>query len=105
MWVTENVQMEDSLVEALRDGELVVFAGAGVSMGAPTKLPAFEGLAADLGAAAKVERHEREESERFLGRIADSGFPLHREAAARIEKAKESNRLHRTTPTPRCGTQ
>jgi hypothetical protein len=94
MWVTEKVQIDDSLVAALRNGELVIFAGAGVSMGAPTNLPAFEGLAEELGAEARIERHEREELERYLGRIADSGFPLHDQAAARIERAEESNPLH-----------
>ena len=29
------------LLNALRDGELVVFAGAGVSMGEPASLPSF----------------------------------------------------------------
>lgn len=95
MWVTENVQIDDSLVEALRDGELVIFAGAGVSMGSPTNLPAFEGLAKELGANAKIEPHDREQLERYMGRIADSGFPLHRQAAARIEEATEANPLHR----------
>ncbi len=95
MWVTENVEIDDSLVAALREGELVIFAGAGVSMGAPTLLPAFAGLAEALGAEAKIDLHEGEELERYLGRVSDSGFPLHEQAAVRIKKAEESNRLHR----------
>jgi hypothetical protein len=95
MWVTENVEIDDALVEALRDGKLVIFAGAGVSMGAPTSLPAFEGLAEELGAVAKIERHPHELVESYLGRVADSGFPLHEQTAALISKATESNALHR----------
>lgn len=94
MWVTNNVEIDDRLVEALRDGRMVIFVGAGVSMGAPTNLPGFESLATELGADARVERHEHEFVERYLGRVADSGFPLHAQTAARIEKAEESNRLH-----------
>lgn len=95
MWVTDTVEIDDSLVAALKEGELVIFAGAGVSMGAPTLLPAFAGLAEELGAEAKIDLHEGEELERYLGRIADSGFPLHNQAAIRIQKAAEPNRLHR----------
>jgi hypothetical protein len=94
MWVTEKVEIDDSLVGALRDGKLVIFAGAGISMGAPTKLPSFDQLAGELGAAAKVDRHDHELVERYLGRIADSGFPLHEQTSARIEKASAPNRLH-----------
>lgn len=95
MWVTHNVEIDDAVVAALREGDLVVFAGAGVSMGAPTNLPAFEGLAMELGNDARIERHGQEELERFLGRIDDSGFPLHEQAASRIEKAGDANQLHR----------
>lgn len=51
MWVTETVEIDDSLVAALREGELIIFAGAGVSMGSPTLLPVFAGLAEELGGA------------------------------------------------------
>ena len=95
MWVTENVEIDDAVVAALREGELVIFAGAGVSMGAPTLLPAFGGLARELGDEAKIAQHEGEELERYLGRIADSGFPLHKQAAIRIKRIEESNHLHR----------
>lgn len=95
MWVTEQVEIHDDVVAALRDGELVIFAGAGVSMGAPTLLPSFGDLAIELGTDAKIPEHESEELERYLGRIADSGYPLHTQASKRIERAEESNQLHR----------
>ena len=37
-----NIDFPKPLLNALRDGELVVFAGAGVSMGEPACLPNFE---------------------------------------------------------------
>ena len=40
-----NIDFPKPLLNALRDGELVVFAGAGVSMGEPACLPSFEALA------------------------------------------------------------
>lgn len=95
MWITEHVEIPDAVVGALSDGRLVIFAGAGVSRGAPTDLPDVRGLAEALGRSAKVGQLPDEELERYLGRVADSGFPLHQEAAARIAQAKEPNRLQR----------
>ena len=45
MWITQAVNLPDALLDAQRDGKLVVFAGAGVSMGAPANFPNFDGLA------------------------------------------------------------
>ena len=39
MWVNPDVNMPQTLITAQREGSLVVFAGAGVSMGAPSNLP------------------------------------------------------------------
>jgi hypothetical protein len=38
MWINRDVDLPQALVSAQRDGRLVVFAGAGVSMGPPSKL-------------------------------------------------------------------
>lgn len=43
-----GVDFPEPLLNALRDGQLVVFAGAGVSMGAPARLPSFRKLAEHL---------------------------------------------------------
>ena len=44
MWITQAVNLPDALLDAQRDGKLVVFAGAGVSMGAPANFPNFAEL-------------------------------------------------------------
>lgn len=41
----DGVDFPQPLLDALRDGRLVVFAGAGVSMGPPSDLPGFRRLA------------------------------------------------------------
>ena len=43
-----GVDFPQPLLNALRDGKLVVFAGAGVSMGSPAGLPSFRELAEPL---------------------------------------------------------
>ena len=57
------------LLNALRDGELVVFAGAGVSMGEPACLPNFKHLAQTIAREGIQELQDGEEIDRFLGRL------------------------------------
>ena len=48
-----GIDFPKSLLDALRDGNLVVFAGAGVSMGEPSGLPDFSKLAMTVAAGTK----------------------------------------------------
>ena len=65
------------LLDALRDGKLVIFAGAGVSMGKPANLPNFRNLAMAIaqGAGEKLGKHETED--RVLGRLRQKGVNVH----------------------------
>jgi len=60
MWINRDVDLPQALVSAQRDGRLVVFAGAGVSMGPPSTLPSFDALAAAIsgGALTRKETHQ-----------------------------------------------
>ena len=82
-----GVDFPIELLKALRDGELIVFAGAGVSMGPPASLPDFRGLAKTIaeGTGEKKGKHERED--RFLGRLKDKGAHVH-DIAARVLSGK-----------------
>ena len=66
-----------SLLNALRDGRLVVFAGAGVSMGAPACLPNFEDLANRIAQGTGKAPQEGELPDRFLGRLQHDGVNVH----------------------------
>jgi hypothetical protein len=44
------IWIDDRILDAIRDDRLVVFAGAGVSMGPPANLPDFVKLAKDIAA-------------------------------------------------------
>ena len=76
-----GVEFPERLLNALSDGHLVVFAGAGVSMGRPAELPDFKGLARRVaqGATSTIGKSEREDE--FLGRLNDLGTDVHRRAA------------------------
>ena len=66
----------DGLLEAQKNGSLVVFAGAGVSMPPPSNLPNFDALANQVAGAA-LQREEREPVDRFLGRLVQRGVKVH----------------------------
>lgn len=87
-----GIDFPASLVNAIRDGELVVFAGAGVSMGAPACLPSFERLAAAIARGTSEERMPDETQDQFLGRLKNDGVNIHTIAAENI-------RAHGTIPT------
>ena len=84
------------LVNSMRDGNLVVFAGAGVSMGEPSRLPDFEGLALEIAQGTGIERFSNEPVDRYLGRLLDEGVRVHERAASGLSgKEIESTLLHR----------
>ena len=69
------------LLNALRNGKLVIFAGAGVSMGEPACLPSFKHLAKTIAQDHFQELQDGEEIDRFLGRLQDGHVKVHERAA------------------------
>lgn len=67
MLIVPGVELPSDLVDAQRDARLVIFAGAGVSMGPPSNLPDFSKLADEL-AGGIAERIAGESPDVFLGR-------------------------------------
>ena len=80
-----GVDFPEPLLNALRDGRLVVFAGAGVSMGPPANLPGFRELARQIaeGTGLTIEKDELED--RFLGQLKAAGTDVHQIAAQRLQ--------------------
>jgi hypothetical protein len=91
-----KIDLPKELLAAQEAGNLVVFAGAGVSMGPPANCPDFDGLVGQIGAGASVEREPGEPSERYLGRLESAGVPVHRLARDRLDDpASSPNELHK----------
>ena len=83
-------------MNALRDGKLVVFAGAGVSMGEPANLPDFGMLAESIGQGTGVERLKGEPEDHFLGRLMDRGVKVHDLAVSQLTRDDQTfTKLHR----------
>jgi hypothetical protein len=78
-----TIDFPPEILRACDAGELVVFAGAGVSMPPPSSLPSFQGLAERIGAGAGIMFEQNEPADRYLGRLNDKGISVH-EASARI---------------------
>ena len=90
-----DVEFPDSLLSALRDGSLVVFAGAGVSMGEPSGLPDFKSLAKEIARGTGQDLDEEESEDRFLGRLHDEGKKVHELAAQTLVSGQpQPTQLH-----------
>ena len=94
MWINDEIDIPEELFAAQRDGRLVIFAGAGVSMGPPSNLPDFADLATGI-AAGVLARAENEPFDLYLGRLAVHGVDVQK-SARRILNAPGSqpSRLH-----------
>ena len=83
------------LLAAMRSQRLVVFAGAGISMGEPAGLPSFDRLAQQFAEGTVRRRGEDETTDRFLGRLKAAGVKVHPLAATLLSNGEPlPNRLH-----------
>src|SRR5689334_18434128 len=88
-----QIDFPDKLIQAIREGKLVVFAGAGVSMGEPARLPSFWELVKRL--AEGTDRAPTEPLDRFLGELQHHGTIIHERAAEFLTReGLEPNPLH-----------
>ena len=91
-----EINFPGPLLNALRDGKLVVFAGAGVSMGEPACLPNFKHLAQTIAREGFHDLEDGEEIDRFLGRLQYGSVKVHERAAkALFRDGLEPTELHR----------
>ena len=90
-----NINFPEPMVDALRDKTLIVFAGAGVSMGPPANLPDFKKLALEVAGGTGEEPKGDETIDRFLTRLKNRGTNVHRIAAEILGRNNpQPTRLH-----------
>lgn len=91
-----GVDFPEPVLNALRDGGLVVFAGAGVSMGPPARLPSFRKLAEKVAEGTGKSIAASETDDQFLGRLKEDGVKVHQRAAETLQPDNlKPNALHR----------
>jgi hypothetical protein len=94
MWVNDDVDIPEALLDAQRDGHLVIFAGAGVSMGPPSNLPGFDTLATQIAAGLLVPV-ANESFDIFLGRVSSLGVDVQKSARQHLDLLGSAHRpLH-----------
>ena len=76
----------EPLLNVLDAGRLVIFAGAGVSMGPPANLPGFRELARQVAEGTGLSIGEFEPEDRFLGRVKAAGPNVHQIAVQRLQR-------------------
>ena len=87
------IEFDDSILDALRDDRLVVFAGAGVSMGPPSNLASFWKLTCDIAKGTGLAPSEP--LDRFLGQLHHRNVAVHERAAQLLSpKGSAPNALH-----------
>ena len=90
-----GIDFPNSLLNALRNDHLVVFAGAGVSIPQPAGLPTFRQLAEAVATGTGEGLQEGESEDRFLGRLHDKGQQVHLQAAQELQKnAPKPTEIH-----------
>ena len=80
-----EIEFPEPLLTALRNRKLVVFAGAGVSMGEPAWLPNFKNLAEAIAQDTGEALQDNEPVDRFLGRLHHKGVQVHEIAANKLQ--------------------
>ncbi|ACB77734.1 DUF4020 domain-containing protein [Opitutus terrae] len=90
----DTLDIPESLLAAQDEGKLVVFAGAGVSMGTPSNLPDFAALA-ELIAQRPLTDLEKSRLDHFLGELKAEGRDVHSLAVEALNRpSSRHTRLH-----------
>jgi hypothetical protein len=77
VWITSDVDLPQTVLDAQSEGKLVLFVGAGASFDAPSTLPLFDKLACQLADLARVPFDDKVAPDFFLGSLPQ-GFDTHR---------------------------
>jgi hypothetical protein len=91
-----EIDFPEDLIDAQNSGNLVIFAGAGVSRNRLSGLPDFGELAKEIAKATSIKRNSSEPIDRFLGRLADKGVKVTDLVCKILDKpTSKPNQLHR----------
>ena len=87
------IEFDDCILDSLRNNQLVIFAGAGVSMGQPSNLPSFWKLTCDIAQGTGLT--PTEPLDRFLGDLDHHNVNVHERATKLLSPTGGApNRLH-----------
>jgi hypothetical protein len=90
MWITNDVDLPQELIDAHAAGTLVLFVGAGASYDTPSNLPLFDELTRRIAALANRTWDERIRPDVFLSELEQSDHVDVHSLAAQVLEAHES---------------
>ena len=90
-----GIEYPNQILDAIKNNSLVVFAGAGASMGKPTNLPNFKDMCDQIAEGSSFEKNEEVACEVFLGTLKANDINVN-EIAAEIlsDSCKMHNKEH-----------
>jgi len=91
----KDINFPEEILRAREAGELVIFAGAGISMPPPSLLPSFPELARKIGQDSGIEFESGEPEDHYLGRLRKRGVHVHEISAnILVNDATKPHDLH-----------
>lgn len=91
-----DIRFPKELLTAQQDGSLVIFAGAGVSMGSPANLPSFGGLVSSIARGTKFAGKDLAPFDKVLGDMERSKVEVRRLSRQILgDQSSKPTRLHR----------
>jgi Domain of unknown function (DUF4020)/SIR2-like domain len=92
----KTIDFPEAILDARAAGDLVIFAGAGVSIPSPSSLPSFRGLATKIREGSGMTYEDNEPDDRYLGRLKTNGIDVHAASANILVNANtKPHELHR----------
>lgn len=93
--IINGIEFPNKIIKSIENKSLVVFVGAGVSMGAPTCLPSFDKLAEDIACGTTYVKKNNEPCDVFLGRVKFGKIDVNEIAAEMLSRLDlKPNKLH-----------
>lgn len=90
-----GIDFPNDIIRAIEEDDLVVFVGAGVSMGAPTSLPSFAKLTEEIALGTGKHCGKNESFESFLGKLKCQNIDVNSIAARALSQMElQHNKLH-----------
>lgn len=90
-----GIDFPKGLLDALSNDSLVVFAGAGVSMGEPANLPNFRNLAKEIAKGTGKELGKNKPEDQFLGELSHGEVDIYKRASEALDRpGLEPTELH-----------
>ena len=82
--IIRGINFPNEIIRSIRNNNLVVFVGAGVSIGKPTCLPNFDDLAKQIAKGSGLKKGENEPCDVFLGRLKFNNIDVNKIAGERL---------------------